>query len=185
MGNNEQHQKPAKRSMKNVEPPSPRDANSSFIPLSQNKFALVDRADFDWLNQWNWSAVNAKHTFYATRGVKLPGKIFSQHLSMHRQIMDAPGGTEVDHINGDGLDNRRSNLRIVTRTENMRSRKTFRNSKSGFKGVQYNPVNGRWKATLNIGTFDRAEEAARAYDGVARKLFGAFAKTNFDDTNES
>jgi hypothetical protein len=103
---------------------------------------------------------------------------------MHRVILDAPEGSEVDHVNGDGLDNRRKNIRLVTRTENLRHQKTFRNSKSGYKGVTFNPVNGRWKATLNLGTFDSAEEAARAYDRVIRRLFGSLAKTNFEDYSD-
>ncbi len=99
---------------------------------------------------------------------------------MHRLIMDCPDGMDVDHINGDGLDNRRENLRIVTRSQNLRNRKTFKNSKSGFKGVIFNPVNGKWKAIINLGTFDTSEEAAKAYDEAIKKLFGPLAKPNFD-----
>lgn len=165
-----------KRSMEGVVIPLAPDGDCCYLPLSQGKFALVDRTDFEWLNQWNWAAIKSGNTYYATR---------SSGILMHREILKPPTNLEVDHVNGDGLDNRRANLRAVTRTENLRHRNTFRNNKSGFKGVSFNPVNGKWRATLNIGTYDSAEEAAQAYDKVIRRLFGSLAKTNFNDMDES
>lgn len=159
-----------------MQPPNPPDDRSCYIPLSQGKFALVDKADFEWLKQWNWSAARTGLTFYATRS-QLEGR----KIAMHRFILDAPDGMEVDHIDSDGLDNRRDNLRLVTRTENLRSRRRFKNNKTGFKGIVFNSRNGRWKATINLGTYDSPEEAARAYDLAIRKLFGPLAKTNFDE----
>lgn len=156
-------------------PPAP-DETCRYIPLSQGRFALVDASDYKWLNQWNWSAANKRGILYAVRSNG--GK---SHIPMHREILKPAEGLEIDHLNGDGLDNRRSNLRIASRAENLRHRKTFRNNKSGFKGVTYIKTNGKWKATLNLGTFETPEQAARAYDEVIRKLFGRFAKTNFDE----
>src|SRR5690349_9172361 len=97
--------------------------------------------------------------YYAHRGDYSKGPLFRKTIMLHRFIMNAPEGMEVDHINGDGLDNRRVNLRLVTKTENLRSRKTFKSNKTGYKGVVYNPQNGRWKVTINLGTYDTAEEA--------------------------
>jgi hypothetical protein len=83
---------------------------SKLIPLTQGKFAIVDNADFDWLNQWKWYAVKSYNTWYARRFSSIP---------MHRQIMSAPSGTEIDHRNHNGLDNRRQNLRFSTSAENQ------------------------------------------------------------------
>lgn len=177
--------KSKKRSVVVADMPAPPNDNCCYVQLSRGKFTLVDHADFDWLDQWNWQAIPSGQTFYASRARRRGEARPSTVVLMHREIMDASNELEVDHINGDGLDNRRSNLRLVTRTENLRHRSTFRNSKSGFKGVQYNSANGKWRATLNLGTFDTAEEAARAYDRVIRRLFGSLAKTNFDDADES
>jgi hypothetical protein len=91
--------------------------------------ALVDDADYDWLSQWNWTAISThrKNGGYAVRMEN------QKMILMHRQILDAPEGAEVDHINGNGLDNRRSNLRFATRRQGQANRRLFTNSKSGFK----------------------------------------------------
>ncbi|MBI4675021.1 MAG: HNH endonuclease [Chloroflexi bacterium] len=176
--------KHAKRSIQSVETPQPPDEQCCYIPLTRNAFALVDNSDFEWLNQWNWILSNSRGRLYARRAIsRFEG---GGSIVMHRQIMDPPAGMEVDHINGDGLDNRRANLRLVTKEQNLRSRRTFKNNTSGYKGVVFNSKNGRWRASLNIGTFDTPEEAARAYDRVIRNLFGSLAKPNFDEnTDES
>jgi len=90
------------------------------IALTQGMEAIVDDADFEWLNQWKWCAFRHGHTFYAVRSVWL-GHGKQQTLFMHRALLGlAHGdGKEVDHINHDGLDNQRNNIRIVTRRENM------------------------------------------------------------------
>ncbi len=145
-------------------------------------YTTVDDEDFDWLNQWNWTIRRDEKSgvSYANRNERgIDGKQHRVH--MHREIVNAPDGYEVDHVDGDGLNNTRGNLRIVTRAENLRNRKTFKNSKSGFKGVLFNPANRRWIARINLGTFDSSEEAARAYDEAIKKLFGDLAEPNFDD----
>lgn len=152
------------------------------ILLTKGYSATVDDEDFEWLNQWKWFAMSLRNgnLLYAGRAVR--GEDGKQHtLLMHRFIMNPPAGAEIDHINGNGLDNRRANLRLATTAENLRNRGVFRNSKSGYKGVVYNPANGKWKVTINLGTFDTPEEAARAYDDAITKLFGTLARPNFDD----
>ena len=155
------------------------------IPLSQqdrrNKrntglVTLVDDEDYEWLNQWRWTAVSThrRNGGYAMRVEK------GRTILMHRMVLNAPAGVEVDHVNGNGLDNRRSNLRLATHAQGMANRRRFKNSKSGFKGVHFDKQLGKWKLVVSAH-FDTAEEAARMYDRIARMLFGEYAQTNFDE----
>jgi hypothetical protein len=149
------------------------------IELTQGRVALVDDCDFDWLSQWNWYFANG----YAVRGERHPeGK--SQMILMHRVIMNAPDGMHVDHINGDGLDNRRSsNLRLCNHSQNQANRGPSSNSRSGIKGVWWH--HQKWQAaikidgrTIHLGYFDHAADAAAAYDQAAIKYHGEFAQLN-------
>jgi hypothetical protein len=110
-------------------------------------------------------------------------------LTIHRIIL--ADAEEVDHINGDGLDNRRMNLRASSRAENMRNTRKPRNNTSGFKGVCWDRDHARWRSYIQIngrllylGLFDDLEVAARAYDTAARAHFGAFAALNFPAEGE-
>ena len=105
---------------------------------------------------------------------------------MHRLILNAMKGMDVDHINHDGLDNRRSNLRLCTRSENLRNQRALRSS-TGLKGIHLDK-RGRWTAYIKpnaqkshkfLGYFDNAIDAAVAYDAAARQHYGEFARTNF------
>lgn len=150
------------------------------IPLTRGQVALVDDADYDWLNQWKWQETNG----YATRKVFRNGVRTS--LRMHRALvgLDVADGMQVDHINANPLDNRRSNLRLCSNGQNRQncrgSQKTSR-----FKGVYY-PKNERRcrasirvnKHTIHLGTFDSETDAARAYNAAAMQHFGEFARLN-------
>lgn len=155
------------------------------IPLSREQFALVDDEDYEFLIQRKWYAGNnpKAHTMYAKSG-KGCGKNGLKIL-MHRLIMGANNGQFIDHIDGNGLNNQKSNLRFCTHTENMRNSKK-RNSISEYKGVSWFKHARRWRAriTVNkkgitIGYFKDKTHAARAYDQAAIKHYGKFARLNF------
>jgi hypothetical protein len=108
---------------------------------------------------------------------------------MHREVMgDVPDGFEVDHVNGNKVDNRRANLRLATRSQNNRNKPLQGNNTSGFRGVAYHKPSGFWVARVfvnkrqtSLGCYRTAEEAAHAYDAAAREHYGTFARLNFPD----
>ena len=124
--------------------------------------------------------------WYVRNGVKIQRRRFA--LFVHRLIMDAPKGMHVDHINGNPLDNRKSNLRICTHAENQRNRGANKNNTSGYKGVHWSKTTKKWRAeirhdnkSIHMGYFKTPEEAARAYDKKAKELHGEYAYLNFPD----
>lgn len=145
------------------------------IKLTQGKFAIVDDSDFEVLNQHGWNASKTGRYFYATRD---GGKVY-----MHRQIMDTPPGADTDHINGDGLDNRRSNLRVCSRSENLRNTGIGKNNNSGYKGVSWAKDKRKWLAQImvngkyiRLGYFLSPADASEAYIDAAKDLHGEFYK---------
>lgn len=144
---------------------------------------LVDPED-EWLLGYKWYLHrDYDRNLYAARRVPLGSERVV--LRMHRVIMDAAPDALVDHINGNGLDNRRCNLRFATRTENQCNRRLTKTNASGYKGVRLHRQSGKWSARIrldgrvvSLGYFCAAEEAAHAYDRAAIELFGEFAKTN-------
>ena len=156
-------------------------AMSKRIPLTQGQFTIVDDADFDWLNQWKWYAARATSTYYAVRKESETDK----SIRMHRLLLNPPPGIESDHINGDGLDNRRSNLRLCTRSQNNANRRKFSLCSSRYKGVSWQKRYRNWRARIwisgkekQLGLFDDEQKAARAYNRAAIALFGEFARLN-------
>ena len=152
------------------------------IPLTQGKVAQVDDEDFEWLNQWRWCFHGDGYA--ERRSARISGK--SHIIFMHRLIAKTPDGFETDHIDGDGLNNQRHNLRICSNAENQHNRGVQTNNTSGYKGVVWDRQRQRWLASIRInqrllflGRFETAEDAAQAYDEKAKILFGGFARTNF------
>lgn len=136
------------------------------IPLSQGLYAAIDREDYDLVSKRKWFAHLSRKVYYAESKEK--GKT----IKMHRLIMNAPPGMEVDHLNRDGLDNRKANLRVVTATENKQNKGIYNNNKSGTPGVYHSiRTRGRkpWHAQITrngrqvlIGRFLTKEEAIAA-----------------------
>lgn len=163
----------------------PLDPSYRLIPLTQGQNAIVDAADYEWLNQWNWLAhwYPATKTFYAERRVKAGKNIF-----MHTFILDCDGTALGDHKNHNTLDNRRNNLRRATRLQNASNQKLYRSSTSGYKGVVWHKKMQMWTARVQLnkkrrwlGQFQTSKDAALAYDKEARKHRGEFAVLNFPE----
>lgn len=155
------------------------------VPLGRGLTALIDTADRALVEHWRWTSSMVGRRIYAVH------RAGAASVPMHRVLMGAPDELDVDHIDGNGLNNCRSNLRLATRSENMANVPVRRSNTSGFTGVSRHSVSGRWRATIkqdgrqvHIGFFDTPEDAARAYDARAREVFGAFARLNLPDDHE-
>jgi len=154
------------------------------IPLTRGKVVVVEDEDYDRLMRHKWHFMTVG---YAGRDVWNSRTKRKYKIPMHRQIMRAPRHLQVDHANMDGLDNRRTNLRLVTKGQNMMNGSLRRNKlHSIYKGVTRRLKDGRWivqitkdKTTARIGSFDTEHHAALAYDLWAHDLFGEYARPNF------
>jgi hypothetical protein len=149
------------------------------LQLQENMFTLVSDEDFDFLNRWKWYAVKNGYgrSFYVSRNSS--GKT----IYLHKLILNDPGKI-VDHINHDGLDNRRENLRYCSASQNRMNMKMQSNNTSGYKGVSWTPSG--WKAQIKVdgrvktlGRFKNILEAAQRYDDAAKTYFKEFAYVNF------
>lgn len=159
----------------------------ALVPLTRGKFALIDAADVGLVSPFNWFACEVRKTgkFYAARTLNLPAG--RRTIRMHQIILPLPNEWLVDHIDGDGLNNRRRNLRVATGALNLMNRGAQANNSSGFKGVCWYAAGEKWHAQItregknhHIGYFETAEEAAHAYDAEAEVLFGRFGRLNFE-----
>ena len=149
------------------------------ITLTQEQVALVDDEDYEWLNQWKWHALKCRNTYYAVREKN------RKSVLMHRQILNAQPREEIDHNNHNGLDNRKSKIRICTHIQNMQNQKS-RIHTSKFKGICWNKKRQNWQVQIRVngkriwlGYFRKEIEAALAYDLAAKYYFGDFARLNF------
>lgn len=155
------------------------------IPLTRGLEAVVDAADYELLSAFKWYALSVGNGFYAAKG---SGNRSGGLVLMHRLLCAAPQALQVDHINGDRLDNRRLNLRLCTQSQNRCNAGVRASNTSGFKGVSWLRKNKKWMAAIQaggvaqyIGSFTDKAEAARAYDAAALRLHGAFARLNFPE----
>ena len=151
------------------------------IHLSNGGITLVDDDDYDVLNKYKWRKEASGYVFRtgSIKGRNVP-------VRMHRVVMEAPKGLQVDHINGNKLDNRKENLRLATRSENQRNVGKRSSNKSGYKGVRWvpSPYN-KWRVDIRtdegkkfIGHFNNILEAAKAYNDAALNYHGEFANLN-------
>jgi hypothetical protein len=153
------------------------------IDLTRGYVALVDAVDYPMLTAYTWTATVYPNTVYAKATVRGPDGRWTP-LFMHRLIIPTP--LEVDHVNGDGLDNRRANLRPATQHQQNGNQRPRLGCASAYKGVHWHKQTGRWNAQIksgavrrSLGLFAVEADAARAYDAAARQFFGEFARVNF------
>ncbi len=151
------------------------------IPLTRGRVAQVDEDDYARIRQHKWRYMT---NGYAAKEDATVDK--KESILMHHEILWCPEGFEVDHINGDKLDNTKANLRVCTRGENQRNVPKLKNNKSGYKGVTFDRWTGRWVAKIghkgkhiNLGRYKTPELAAKAYDRAAIEYHGEFASLNF------
>lgn len=141
------------------------------IQLLNGRMAIVDDEDYEMLIKHRWSFCKTGYAMRAT--------------TMHREIMNGPMGMSVDHINGNGLDNRKENLRICTHSQNRKNQKISTGYTSPYKGVSRLTGSKKWRTVImvnyksvHIGVFDDEEDAAYAYNKAALEYFGEFARLN-------
>lgn len=153
------------------------------IPLTHGKVTLVDDEDFEALSKFKWRVQPDGPREYVVRTAQAEGGRVT--VRMHRSILN-PGPKEpIDHRNGNGLDNRRANLRISSHGENRRNSRRPITNKSGFKGVHFHPQAKKWRACIglkrrrhSLGLFSTPEAAYSAYCAAAIRLHGEFARFN-------
>jgi hypothetical protein len=150
---------------------------------------LVDDHDYGYLNQWKWHAVTNERgkIYYATRTARKRDNRNLKRIRMHREILNPPDNTQVDHIDENGLNNQRYNLRVCTNQQNQMNRGPVPNTISKYKGVTWYRPTEKWKAQIKIdsknyhlGYFHSETDAAMAYDKRAIEVFGNFAYLNFN-----
>ena len=155
------------------------------ISLTQGMVAFIDDEDFELVSQYKWGANRDGNTYYAATNTsrKQPPR---KHIKMHRLIMGAKDGQLVDHINFNGLDNRKENLRFATVAENSHRQAVIK-GKSKYRGVCWDKARDKWVSRIRfnhtritLGHFTSEIDAAKAYDAAASKYFGEFAFRNFN-----
>lgn len=159
------------------------------IPLTRGKYAIVDAEDYPRLMKYKWYANKIGSNWYAVRSQRIHGSKRQITIFMHRLILNAPDDMLVDHKNGNGLDNRKANLRLATYPQNnCNRRKCSGKCVSIYKGVYAKKRRSPWGARIKVdgkyihlGSYKTEIEAAKAYDEAARKYHGEFARLNFPE----
>ncbi len=156
----------------------------------ENSYAMVDDDDYDYLMQWKWNVRKNNRNSYATRHEWHNGQAF--HINMHKVVIDAKKGTIVDHVDRNGFNNQKKNLRLATHSQNMANRRVKEGGTSSYMGVRKKTIKRlnhvyetylaqiqKDKKFYHIGSFKTEVEAAIAYDKKAKELHGEFANLNF------
>ena len=152
------------------------------IPLTKGQFAIVDDEDYERVSKYKWQATWGGYCYYATR---IPWNKGKRHeIRMHRFILNAPDDKIVDHIDFNGLNNRRDNIRTCTHSQSQYHRRSHGGT-SKYKGVSLCRKNNKWQAQIKhnrkskwIGQYEKEKDAAKAYNKKAKELFGDFAYLN-------
>lgn len=156
------------------------------IQLTKGQVTLVDDGDYEWLNRWKWHAVPNHRAFYVMRNIRI-AKNKKTSEQMHRLILGLKPGDkrECDHVDGNGLNNQRENLRICSLSQNSQSSRKRKGCTSKYKGVHWDRRDRKWisqaqvnEKRIRLGCFDAEVDAAKAYDTAALKYYGEFARTN-------
>lgn len=149
------------------------------VPLPSGLYTLVSAEDAPFVRGIAWHTIKGDDRLYVNS---------SSHGLLHRILLDAPDHLFVDHINGDTLDNRRSNLRLATPSQNAQNTAQHADSAAPYKGIYLHRESGMWAACLMVkgakhsgGYFSSPEDAARAYDALAKEHHGRFARLNFPE----
>jgi hypothetical protein len=154
----------------------------AYVPLTQGYVSIIDAADAPLVAGRNWCVLARGGLVHALRTEYIGTK--KHQLYLHRRLMGEPEGLQIDHIDGDGLNNRRYNLRVVTSAQNNRNTRRPCNNKSGFKGVSWDKGRGKFRASIrtnykqtHLGMFTSPEEAHEAYCRASEKYHGEFGRT--------
>ena len=149
------------------------------IPLTQGKHALIDDEDYEKISGFSWYTHQTNRNLYACSCIN--GKL----TKMQNFLMGKKKNMFWDHINRNGLDNRRCNLRLATKTENLRNSRKRKNASSKYKGVSFYKRDGVWQANIRVnkklfylGRFEKEIDAAKAYNDAAEQYFGEYANLN-------
>lgn len=158
------------------------------IRISSGHYAIVDDIDYPLVSKYTWTLSKSGNRLYAiTTKRRTPIKYSKRDtIYLHRLIMNVSGWHNcVDHINGDGLDCRRSNIRLCTRGQNAMNLKIRVDNSSGYKGVYFNQQRKKYAAQIQIdkktkflGLFHTKEEAAEKYNEYALMYYGEFSSIN-------
>ena len=155
----------------------------AYVPLTKGQEAMIDLADVDLVDGVNWYALNSPHRDGRQRSVYAVRMDGRKMIYMHRLIARAPDGLLVDHIDGDGLNNRRHNVRVATAGQNNQNKKIKCNNTTGVKGVIRDNTRGKFRAEIRVdkkaytlGRFDKLEDAADAYARASAVLHGEFGR---------
>jgi len=160
------------------------EGNIAFVTLTQGYEATIDASDVELVSGVNWQVRHDGGRVYA--GCNIPKNETGKrgYISMHRLIMGSPKQMEIDHHDGNGINNRRYNLRIASKAQNQANRKISKLNISGFKGVSPYKRDGTWHARISkngvrrcLGYYKTPEEAHLAYINASRQMHGIFGRT--------
>lgn len=162
------------------------EGDMAYVPLTKGYEAIIDAEDAKLIGAENWCVTGpgvqiGGGCIYAMRRAKCDGVMTT--IKMHRLIINAPDGFQIDHIDGNGLNNRKENLRVVTPAQNLKNRRLSRHNTSGFKGVSWSKSRQKWMANIfsdgrayHLGEYDSPEEAHKAYVEGSKRYHGDYGR---------